>query len=95
VRFCQVCANVCIEQTLFFRYFSDRLSDTDVFLAPVLFRVVAGCVLDYVLFPPFCAAGVMQIAVKSWSSDADDSSCLTLRDSESVCVLDNKSNSVR
>ena len=25
------------------RYFSDRLSDTDVFLAPVLFRVVTGC----------------------------------------------------
>jgi hypothetical protein len=37
-----VCQAFVISSAFSFSYFSDRLSDTDIFLAPVLFRVVAG-----------------------------------------------------
>jgi hypothetical protein len=79
-----------------FRYFSDRLSDTDVFLAPVLFRVVTGYAsqrLQTAALPMEPLVNSDDFSVKPWRS-TESQNCLSFEDGESVCVLDNRSESV-
>ena len=82
------------------RYFADHLEDIDPSQATVLFRVVAGdseCVVLMGADVVVCArVRVTRVsAVKKWSGVAGCDGCVTFDEFESVCVLDNRSNSVR